>query len=379
MTATIAMETAEPMAFIGGPNAGRIDAENRLIRGVKVCGLVSGNSARVIGFPDDRPYRYDEAGLKKAVSLYEGVRVYCDHPPSSIGPDGSRKISKGNRSLGDTFGKLVNARFVLGEGIYADLNYLESHPLCGMILEAAEWSPELIALSHNTPVVLCDKTGDGVVIREIVEVRSVDLIGEKPGTTRSLFESEEKTMPGTQVTTETQKADPLLPEETMVETPAEPETPDPAKSIRQGFVDGIIAVVEDESMSIADMKKRLDELLDGMETAGNSVSGGSEPAEETPKKTETAESLSRLNAENRLLRAGVAKPTQTMIGAVARADNEVEAKELVESFAGSAKTTVDTRSKPAVRTTRSVVESQQQPPKEESLEDVAARLTRPTM
>lgn len=145
----------------------RVDRDQGIIYGVKVLGLESRNGRR-----------YTLEAVRKALPLYEGIAVNCDHPKTK--PTESR-------SSYDRFGWLENVR-AKDDGLYADLHMLKSHPMAERIMEAAEKNPDLFGLSHNAEG---DTTRDqdGVdVVTEISEVRHVDLVAD-PATTKSLSES----------------------------------------------------------------------------------------------------------------------------------------------------------------------------------------------
>lgn len=149
-------------------NALSVDRAGGVIHNVKVLGLVSENGRR-----------YLPEAVRKAASLYEGIRVNINHPEGK---------PTDQRSAYDRFGKLENIRWVEGDGLYGDLVYLKSHPMAERICEAAERMPDVFGLSHNAG-------GDGkvdrdgtFVVSEIVEVRHVDLVAD-PATTKSLQES----------------------------------------------------------------------------------------------------------------------------------------------------------------------------------------------
>jgi hypothetical protein len=200
MTATVELSQPVILLELAGldgalPAAERIDRDKKVIRRVKVMGFESRNTGRVAGFNPaahgeaaNRPYRYSPEACKNALPLFEGRTVRTDHREFSYKPDGKREVSKRNRLLGETFGRLVNCT-VEDTGIFADLEYLGSHPLTATVLEMAERMPEQLALS---PESLGDlQVIDGqFVVTNIRAVNSVDLIGERPGTTTSLFESE---------------------------------------------------------------------------------------------------------------------------------------------------------------------------------------------
>lgn len=171
------------------PSQGKIDREKRVIHGVKVLGMQSRNPARVIGIDSDEPYSYTREALEAAANLYEGIGVYVDHPEFRYSVSGERQIASGAREVGDRFGRLVNV-VVTESGMFADLEYLAAHPLAEMVLETAERMPEQLALSHHAITKPVVKPDGRVLIEQIIRVESVDLIGEKPGTTKSLFESE---------------------------------------------------------------------------------------------------------------------------------------------------------------------------------------------
>lgn len=173
--------------------ADRIDRNAGVIKGVKVLGFQSRNPAKVIGVrgpAGEKPYRYLAEAVKAAIPLYEGAKVNIDHPELVSTPEG--RVPKSGRKFGDGFGWLENVRLE-ADGLYADLHYLKSHEEVNRVLEWAERRSDAIALSHNAlsqPTVTAE--GECVITR-IVQVNSVDLIREMPGTTNGLFESAEET------------------------------------------------------------------------------------------------------------------------------------------------------------------------------------------
>lgn len=148
----------------------RVDRKAGIIRGVKVLGLVSENGRR-----------YMPGAVKAAAKLYENVRVNVDHP---------EKDAEQPRSAYDRLGKLVNIRYVEGEGLYGDLEILMTHPMAKRICEAAERMPDAFGLSHNAQGEGEEDKGGVFVVSKIVEVRHVDLVAD-PATTQSLSESKE--------------------------------------------------------------------------------------------------------------------------------------------------------------------------------------------
>lgn len=148
----------------------RIDKEKGLVKGVLLLGLTSKSRRR----------RYKPDAVKKAAPLYANKPVNIDHPESE-------KVAGRPRSFTERFGKVINPRFVEGEGLRGDIQYNPKHDKAPMFEWWAENSPDSVALSHNA-----DGWGkmakDGWVdIEEIEAVRSVDLVADG-GTTQSLFE-----------------------------------------------------------------------------------------------------------------------------------------------------------------------------------------------
>lgn len=151
--------------FVRSKAPHQVDRDAGVIKGVKVIGLVSENGRR-----------YTPESLTRAKALYEGRVVNIDHPAKP----GEQ------RSADDRFGRLCNVR-VGDDGLYADLEYLKSHPMAERICEAAERMPEVFGLSHNAQGE-GETARDGTfVVHEIVEVRSVDVVAD-PATTSGLFE-----------------------------------------------------------------------------------------------------------------------------------------------------------------------------------------------
>lgn len=157
--------------FIERAMSGRpliVDSKMGVIRNVKVLGLLSVNGRK-----------YLPEAVKAAAPLYENVRVNIDHPEED---------PSDQRSAYDRFGKLVNIKFVPGEGLYGDLEYLTKHPMAPRIVEAAQRMPDAFGLSHNAQGEGEEDDNGIFVVRRISEVRHVDLVAD-PATTKSLKES----------------------------------------------------------------------------------------------------------------------------------------------------------------------------------------------
>jgi hypothetical protein len=183
----IALE--ERVAIGKAPAGGRVDRKSKLIRGVKILGFHSRNPGAVLGkdFADMAGYDYDPAAIKEALPLYEGAPVNLDHLESKRDGNGMR-VPEGSRHVKQRFGKLQNVR-VESDGAYADIRYLDNHPLTPMVLEAAEEMPDVFTMSHHAHGEVDKGSDNRGKVTKINQVHSVDLIAERPGTTTSLFES----------------------------------------------------------------------------------------------------------------------------------------------------------------------------------------------
>lgn len=144
----------------------RVDRERKVIRDVKVLGLVSKNGRR-----------YTRDAIREAARLYEGRKVKANHPrkPNEI------------RDVDDTLGWFEGIE-IREDGLYArEFHYLESHPLSARIVEAADRNPALFGFSHNIQGDTRDEADGTETVTRITEVRSVDLVDD-PATTGGLFE-----------------------------------------------------------------------------------------------------------------------------------------------------------------------------------------------
>ncbi len=278
-----AATTATLIEYQRLPHGDRVDREHRVIRGVKVLGTDSGNSARSIGVDVDGTYFYSLDAMRAALPLYEGVRVYLDHPDFQIDDSGVRRRAPATRKTREHFGRLVNVR-VEADGMYADLEYLSSHPQAEMVLEAAQRMPETLAMSHHAfgdP----EMTEDGrVVITKINDVLSVDLISERPGTTNSLFESENPmTTNATSTNTSAANAanDNAAELAEMTTDPVDTlydDSSTPADKVAAGFDAAINSVTADDGMDAGQKKDTISKLIDAKEQAINAINGESDQA-----------------------------------------------------------------------------------------------------
>lgn len=150
----------------GFPKRG-LDKQNQIIRGVKVLGEQSLNGRR-----------YLPEALRRAAPHFEKAPVYVDHQMESHKP----------RRMVDRIGRLVNCRYENGS-IFADLEYIKSHPLSGRLEECAEKTPWCGGLSINASGRIVQRHGENVV-EEISKgsIQSVDWVAS-PASTGGLYES----------------------------------------------------------------------------------------------------------------------------------------------------------------------------------------------
>lgn len=145
-----------------------IDRDAKVVRDVKVIGFTSKNGRR-----------FKAEAIEGAVGLYEGAKVYLDHPDP-------KEITK-TRGVRDRNGVLKNARFVAGAGVFADWHYNGAHAATEALLEEIERNPSTLGFSHNARYRYGKPDGGTDIVEQIVAVRSVDLVAD-PATTNGMFE-----------------------------------------------------------------------------------------------------------------------------------------------------------------------------------------------
>lgn len=170
----------------------RIDEEHGVIKGVKLAGFQSKNIGETIGLTAEhfgdaarRPYRYSEK--PETAALYEGRKVFLNHPDFDYLPSGRRVAKNPDRHLQDSIGWIENVKHIPGDGFYGDLHYVKSHGYAPMLVETIKRNPNQLALSQvaawKNP-----RLENGQIVVDIAEIRSVDLVGDEPGTTKNIFE-----------------------------------------------------------------------------------------------------------------------------------------------------------------------------------------------
>lgn len=143
-----------------------IDRGAGVIRNIKILGPVSKNGRK-----------YAQDAMRNACTLYENAVVNKNHD----------RVNQNDRDVDDRLGRIVNAHYIEGEGIYGDFELLMSHPMADRIMEAAEKMPNTMGFSHFADCAYRKVKG----VEEVVEIRkvySVDLVAN-PATTSSLSES----------------------------------------------------------------------------------------------------------------------------------------------------------------------------------------------
>ncbi|MFO0788182.1 MAG: hypothetical protein U0805_01920 [Pirellulales bacterium] len=145
----------------------QVDEENGIIRGVKLIGPKSRNGRE-----------YAESALDNAVELYEGAKIYANHPRrQDVGED---------RPLDDWVGVVRRPRR-LPDGIYGDVELRKESKHFRGIVEMAKRFPNHVGFSHVADGE-SEMRGNTEFVTRIREVLSVDLVTE-PATTRGIFES----------------------------------------------------------------------------------------------------------------------------------------------------------------------------------------------
>lgn len=143
-----------------------------VLRGVKLLGTRSANVN-----PDGSHNVYPLEARQRAVPLYEGAKVFLNHP--------SRNDPGRERGYEEQLGRIRGA-VARADGTFGDLHLNPKHPLAESIAWDAQHAPDSLGLSHNAQGRGRIQGGD-CLIEEITRVRSVDLVCAA-ATTRGLFE-----------------------------------------------------------------------------------------------------------------------------------------------------------------------------------------------
>jgi hypothetical protein len=228
----------------------RVDAQAGVIRGVKILGLESRNRRN-----------YAAQALTGATHLYEGAKVNVNHPQGNpLAP----------RDYRDRIGVIRGVEFRDGQGLFGDFHFNPKHALAEQLTWDAEHATENVGFSHNVQARVAKEAGS-VLVEEIVQVQSVDLVAD-PATTRGLFEQENVDAPGLeravvqaleqQVGTLQRKLDEYVARETLDQKRdsirallAEYQLPDPASAdptaqavVSEQFISELLATATESEM-----------------------------------------------------------------------------------------------------------------------------------
>lgn len=353
----------------------RVDAEAGIIYGVKIVGLESRNIGRTIGLDPkvfngalDKTYGYSKQALESAIPMYEGSSVRTNHPKSEIDANGRRIVKVVSRDFNETFGELRNVK-MKEDGLYGDLHYIKSHADAAYVAETAQKMPDKLALSHNAYGVPVLRNGRAV-IEQILQVYSVDIVGDKPGTTNGLFESYSEDIPVAKkkikaifeslaVTTALaiagrarllEMCDEELGgakvAEMEVDAPAEMSTDDQAKAAFRAMV---VAAFDDEKLDTKATMAKIKAIMDAQdklagkaESAETPAAKGAETSESHADESELAKRLRLLETENQEMKADKAargllescgrEITPVRLNAVKALASDTDRKALIETW-----------------------------------------------
>jgi len=145
--------------------------------------------AKLIGLSSRNGRRYEGKALEDAAALYEGRKVYIDHPtPENANAD---------RKFNDWAGVIENVKYRQGDGLYGDVVLRQESSYFKGIVEAAS-NPKFHKNCGFSHVAEGESRLDGEteIIESIKEVFSVDLVTD-PASTTGVYESRRKAKPKT--------------------------------------------------------------------------------------------------------------------------------------------------------------------------------------
>jgi hypothetical protein len=217
----------------------------------------SGNvvaGCKILGLESKKGRRYRREAVAAAVSLYEGVPVYIDHPTPAEAGNPRPFMSK--------FGVFRNVELRPDGCLYGDLHYNPNHPAARVFEGWVDHDPTQVGFSQNAWCRFAESTGDGQEVIEISRVDSIDLVAN-PATTNGLFESADS-------------VDSFLPEVAPEASPAEaaPAGLDAALSAL------ISAIVADTTLPLAAKRKKVLVALKLMDDGAEPAEGDEVPVEE---------------------------------------------------------------------------------------------------
>jgi hypothetical protein len=312
----------------------RVDRERGIVYGVKILGRRSVNGRE-----------YTAEAVRNAMSMYEGIGVNTNHPAKA----GER------RDVNDRFGWLADVRIDEAGELYGDLHVLlPGSEFAQKVFAAAEQKPDLFGLSHNAQG--DGETVDGIfVVREIVEVRSVDIVDEG-ATTNSLFEGR-RNVPRIKIKTLLESLLPkfkgvprrtlvrLLEMDDLIEPNAEMDEPVPPPGeggeagadmdhedhLHAGFSAACHAIIDDDKMSAEDKIAKLKELLKGEDKMLGKGGAEGEGGEEEETEEESCEEEDDEEEDKEKDKGGMKESKQVLARRVRRYERKDRARELCEA------------------------------------------------
>jgi hypothetical protein len=317
-------ETRQLLEFVQNTNTLRVDLEACSIDNVRILGLESANGRS-----------YAREGVGKAIGLYEGRQVNTDHPAKHGDPV----------PLARRLGWLEGVRQEEDGGLRGKLQLLKAHPLTPLILEAAQRRPQLMGLSHNA-LGKTRREGAKEIVESIDAVHSVDLVADPATvsglhegkitpmkvTVKQLMESLKSKRPGyVRALKEMAEAGLMSPDATMdapSDDSAGSDSSDHEEALKSGFKAAIHAIIDDDSLDMAEQMKKIKEILKARDKLLNSAAATDDaPAEPMP----ATESLRFENKALKLCGQHGVKFTPLLEKAVRSCRSEQEVVELVES------------------------------------------------
>lgn len=149
-----------------------VDATARVIKNVVLVGPTSPTRKR----------SYPASTLREAIPLYEGAKIYLNHP--------RKREDETERDVRDLAGQVVKGTLRIDEAgkLRGDVRALKT-PSGDVLLGIAESAADVAGMSHNVyGAEKKNSDGSGTIIEKITKVWSVDLVTE-PGTTKGLHEN----------------------------------------------------------------------------------------------------------------------------------------------------------------------------------------------
>lgn len=298
--------------------------EEGVIKGAKLLGLNSRNKRR-----------YESKALQNATALYEGKKVYVNHPDPDAGHE---------RKFENWAGVIENVRYKKGDGLYGDVVLRQESAYFKGIIEAAS-NPKFSKSCGFSHVAEGEShyDDDTEIIESIKQVFSVDLVTD-PATTAGFFESVQRETPSLREAIDTLPESPQRKQ--LIEMmgdygigggmPAEDDKPtDPLGEI-SAMCRELIRMLGEALVAKSTPPPVAPPVPTNPEAEGDEVPPEDEEMTEEDKgKIEAFESLTRQNAElkaSKLLLESGRQATEVRMKALANCATDEERQELLESW-----------------------------------------------